>query len=310
MKNITYISVELEDKSRPAERPPKSNWKVEMIKKGLKALQYASPRKTAAVVWHYFTMPGQTRFTEPQLELINRAEQGEAFYKGDKIVTYRWGTSGPKVLLAHGWRSKSADFRRFIEAYVEAGFVVEALDMRAHGKSEGTHTALPEYVEILKDFMAKNGPYHTVVGYSIGGMAAGMAVSELGTFMHPTHQFFIAAPPYIRYFFRDIIADVGLNEPVYHKMAEMVEEHYFKPIDYFDLRSKTNELVNITKHFIYCEDDETIPFEKGMELFEAHPDSHFVQARGFGHYKVIAHEEIINYVVTHSKTKVKEPSLT
>lgn len=305
MKNITYISVELEDRSRPAERPPKSNWKIEMIKKSLRALQYASPRKTAEIVWHFFTMPGKTRFTEPQLDLMERAEQGEMTYKGDKIRTYRWGNEGPKVLLCHGWRSKSADFRRFVEAYLEAGFVVESFDMRAHGKSTGTHTAMPEYVETLKEFIGKNGPYHTVVGYSIGGIAAGVAVSELGSYMHPTNQFFIAAPPYIRYFFKDLIAEVGLNTSVYNKMAEMVEEHYFKSIDHFDLRTKRQELAGIEKHFVYCEDDDTIPFAKGMELFELYPDSHFVQARGFGHYKIIAHQEIINYVVENSKKLIE-----
>jgi esterase/lipase len=305
MKSITYISVELEDRNRPSERPPKTNWKIEMIKRALKALQYASPRKTAEIVWHYFTLPGKVHFTEPQLELVNKAVQGEMSYKGDRIFTYRWGTEGPRVLLCHGWRSKSADFRRFIEAYLEAGFVVEAFDMRAHGQSEGTNTGTPEYVEILKDFMAKNGPYHTVVGYSAGGLAAGIAVSELGSNMHPTNQFFIAAPTNIRYFLKDLIADVGLNTPVYEKMADMVEEHYFKKIDHFDLRTKTMELAGIEKHFVYCEDDETIPFEKGMELFDMYPESHFVQARGFGHYKIIAHEEIINYVVANSKKLVE-----
>jgi pimeloyl-ACP methyl ester carboxylesterase len=304
MKNITYISVELEDRNRPSERPPKTNWKIEMIKKSLKAFQYASPRKTAEIVWHYFTMPGKVRFTEPQLELIGKAEQGELSYKGDRIVTYRWGANGPKVLLCHGWRSKSADFRRFVEAYLEAGFVVESFDMRAHGQSAGKHTAMPEYVEILKDFIGKNGPYHTVVGYSIGGIASGIAISELGAYMHPVNQFFIAAPPYIRYFFKDLIADVGLNTSVYEKMAAMVEENYHKPIDYFDLRTKTEEIAGIEKHFIYCEDDETIPFEKGMELFDLYPGSHFVQARGFGHYKIIAHEEIINYVVSNSQKMI------
>lgn len=310
MKNITYISVELADTGRPKERPPKTNWKVEMIKKSLRALQYASPRRTAAVVWHYFTMPGKVRFTEPQQDILHRAERAELNYKGDKLVTYRWGTEGPRVLLCHGWRSKTADFRRMIEAYLEAGFVVEGVDLRAHGLSEGKHTALPEYVEILREYIAKNGPYDTVVGYSIGGMAAGMVVSELGKAFQPRQQFFLAAPPYIRYFFKDLIEEVGLNHSVYEKMARMVEEFYHRPIDYFDLRAKQDELKDIEKHFIYCEDDETIPFEKGMELFEQHPDGHFVQARGFGHYKIISHEEIIGYVVRHSKAKVQQPALT
>lgn len=300
MKNVTYISVELADKSRPSGRPPKTNWKIEMIKKGLKALQHASPRKVAEVVWHFFTMPGKVYFSEPQQELVSEAELGEMEYRGDKIRTYKWGVEGPSVLLCHGWRSKAADFRRMIEAYLEAGYQVHAVDCRAHGQSEGRHSALPEFKEIIASYLRANGPFDVTVGYSMGGAALGVAVSELPRELHPKKLFFVAAPPYVRYFFEDIINEVGLKKAVYHKMAGMVEEVYGQPIDYFDLRTKKEELADISKYFIYCEDDETIPFEKGVELYEAHENKKFVQARGFGHYKIISHQEIIGYLLEHS----------
>ena len=136
-ETTTYIAVENEDMSRPSDRPEKTNWKIELIKKGLAVLQHASPKKSAEIIWHYFTMPGRTKFSEPQKELLARAEIIESNYKGDKIVAYRWGSTGPKVLLCHGWRSKIADFRRMIDAFVAEGFVVEGIDMRAHGQSSG-----------------------------------------------------------------------------------------------------------------------------------------------------------------------------
>ena len=116
----------------------------------------------------------------------------------------------------------------------------------------------------------------------------------------------MAAPPYIRYFFKDIVSDVGCNHAVYLKMTEMVQQVYHQPIDYFDLRNKQEQLKNIDLHLIYCEDDETVPFEKGMELLDSYPNAHFVQARGFGHYKIISHEEISRYLLKHSESQVKE----
>ncbi len=301
MKNVTYISVELADKNRPAGRPPKTNWKIELIKKGMKALQHASPRKVAEVVWHFFTMPGKVYFSEPQKELVSLAKIGEMTYRGDKIITYRWGTKGPTVLLCHGWRSKAADFRRMIESYLAAGYVVEAVDCRAHGQSEGKHSAMPEFRDIIKEHILKNPAFDTIVGYSMGGAAVGIALSEVPKEKHPNKLFFVAAPPYVSYFFSDIIKDLGLKKSVYHKMTNMVEEVYGQPVDFFDLRTKTKELADISKHFLYCEDDETIPFKKGMELFELHDNAHFVQARGFGHYKILSHPEIIGYILEHSR---------
>ncbi len=307
MNHVTYISVSLPDKSRPAGRPPKTNWKIELIKKGLKALQHASPKKVAEVVWHYFTLPGKVFFSEPQKTLISQAEQGEMTHKGDKIVTYKWGNSGPRILLCHGWRSKSADFRRMIEALLEAGFTVEAVDNRAHGQSEGTHTAMPDYRDIIRTYMKQNPPFDIAIGYSMGGAALGVAVSELPIELQPRKVFFIAAPPYISYFFQDLLAEIGLKKSVYNALVKMLEEKYGEQVDYFDLRVKTSQLAGIEKYFIYCEDDETITFSKGMELYEAFKkDGHFVQVRGFGHYKIISNEKIIHYILKQLKPEMKE----
>jgi pimeloyl-ACP methyl ester carboxylesterase len=301
METKTTIEVEGVDIKRPNDRPAKTNWKIELIKKGLSVLQHAAPKKSAEIIWHYFTMPGRTKLSESQKELLARAVTNESNYKGDKIISYKWGTSGPKVLLCHGWRSKTGDFRRIVEAFLKAGYVVEGLDLRAHGNSEGKHTALPEYKEILKNHLIKNGPYDVVLGYSMGAIAAGLVLSEVSHVLHPKHYFILAGPPYVRYFFKDIVDDVGCNENVYEAMCQMVEDVYYQPIDYFDLRNKESELRNIDTHLLYCEDDQMIPFEKGLELEKAWPHAKFVHVRGLGHYKIIVNEAILSYIINTVK---------
>ncbi|GAB4252887.1 MAG: hypothetical protein Tsb0034_31380 [Ekhidna sp.] len=300
----TYIEVEGQDTGRPSERPPKTNWRIEMVKKGLSLLQYASPKKSAEIIWHYFTMPGKVRFTDGQLDIMAHAEVSQSSYKGDTIKSYRWGKKGPKVLLCHGWRSKTADFRKMIQAFLDEGYVVEGLDLRAHGQSEGSHTALPEYRDILKNHVAKNGPYEVVVGYSIGGLASGLVLSEMGPAFQPKHLYLLASPPYVRYFFKDIIEEIGCNEAVYESMCNLVNEHYKQPVDYFDLRMKANALKNIKTHLIYCEDDETVPFQKGLELEECWPHTSFVHTKGLGHYKIMVNPAIIEYILNG----VKQPT--
>ncbi len=306
MKNTTYIEVKGEDISRPSDRPSKTNWKIELIKKGLSVLQHASPKKSAEIIWHYFTMPGRTQFSQPQQDLIQQAEIVESSYKGDKIISYKWGagTGKPSVLFCHGWRSKTADFRRMINAFLEQGYTVEGIDMRAHGQSQGKHTALPEYRDILKNHYTKHGPYDTVIGYSLGGIASGIMLSELSPILHPKNYFILSGPPYIRYFFKDIIDDVGCNNSVYEAMCGLVDEYYHQPIDYFDLRSKTGILKNIKTHLLYCEDDQMIPFEKGRELETHWPFASFVHARGLGHYKIIANSSIIDYIIATVKKPI------
>ena len=301
MKDTTYIEIEGEDTARPVERPDKKNWKIELIKKGLGFLQHASPKKSAEIIWHYFTMPGRTKFSQPQLDLLAEAEVIESNYRGDTIKSYRWGTSGPKVLFCHGWRSKTADFRRMIQAFRKEGYVVEGIDMRAHGNSGGKHTALPEYRDVIKNHLVKHGPYEVVVGYSLGAIASGVVLSEVSEVLHPKHYFVLAGPPYVRYFFKDLVNEVGCNDSVYHSMCDLVEENYHQNIDYFDLRKKGEQLKSINTHLAYCEDDQMIPFDKGQELEKNWPHAAFVHAKGLGHYKIVANSSIIDYIINTLK---------
>lgn len=294
---VTHIEIKGEDISRPSERPAKTNWKIEIIKKGLGLLQHASPKKSASIIWHYFTMPGRVGYTDRQRLIISEAQVSQTSYQGDLIKHYRWGHSGPKILLCHGWRSKAADFRRMIKKFVAEGYQVEAIDMRAHGNSQGKHTAMPEFRDVIKNHITKNGPYETIVGHSIGALASGIALSELGMAIQPKHFYVISAPPYIRYFFKDIVNDVGCNESVYHAMCALVKEKYHHSIDYFDLRIKANDLKNIDTHLFYCEDDQVIPFVKGEELESAWPHASFVHVKGLGHYKIMANDSITDYIL-------------
>ncbi len=301
MKDKTYIEIEGEDMERPTDRPPKTNWKIELIKKGLGVLQHASPKKSAEIIWHYFTMPGRTKFSQPQTDLLERAEIIDSSYRGDRIKAYRWGTEGPKVLVCHGWRSKTADFRRMIEAFLQEGYVVEGIDMRAHGNSGGKQTALPEFRDVIKNHFVKHGPYEIVVGYSLGGIASGLVLNEVAPVLHPKQFYILAGPPYVRYFFKDIVTEVGCKDSVYEAMCDLVNENYHQPIEYFDLRTKRDSLNHIRTHLMYCENDKMIPFEKGQELEASWPHASFVHAKGLGHYKIVANSSIIDYIITTSK---------
>ncbi len=299
----TFIDAGHQDTSRPKDRAPKSNRKLEFIKKSLKVIQHVSPAFAAKVIWNFFTTPGKPKFSENQLEFLGKAHHMDFQYRGCTIKAYSWGEGRRKILLAHGWRSKSADFRKMVEALVEEGFQVHGVDMKAHGNSEGKASALPEFRDILDHMVHAHGPYYAIVGYSLGGIATGVVLERL---VHlPEKVFIISSPPFVRYFFKDtVMRDVGCNERVYEAMSGMVQKYYGEPIEYFDLRIKALDKVEL--HLMYDEDDQVVPMERGLELKEAHPQAHWVQSKGLGHYKIIAHPEIIKYLVRNLEVKKHE----
>lgn len=295
--HTTYIDVGQIDRSRPANRPPKNGWKIELMKKGILALQHVSPKKASELIWNQFTKPGKPHFTEQQQQLLASAEVNKLSYFGYDIISYKWVSGPKKILLSHGWRSKIADFRKMIENLVERGYTVEGIDMKAHGQSGGRHTALPEFRDILKHYYVQNGPYDAVIGYSLGGLASGVMLSELSADFRPRQLFLIATPPFSRYFFEEVVNMVGCKKEVYHQMCQLVETNYHQPIDYFDLRTKLDHLKTMDLHLIYDEHDEMVPLDKGMAFAESIPaDINLVHTKGLGHYKIISHLEIVNYV--------------
>lgn len=299
----TYIDAGLQDISRPKDRAPKASRKLEFIKKALRIVQRISPDLAARVIWNFFTTPGKPKFSENQLGFLGKATHMDFPYRGCTIRAYSWGEGTKKVLLAHGWRSKAADFRKMIEALVEAGFQVHSVDMKAHGNSEGKTSALPEFRDILDHMVHAHGNYYAIVGYSLGGIAAGVALDRLKRL--PEKVFIISSPPYVRYFFKDtVMGEVGCNERVYESMCGLVKKYYGEPIEYFDLRTKALDHVEL--HLIYDEDDQVVPIERGLELKEKHTQAHWVHSKGLGHYKIISHPEIIKYLVRNLEVKKRE----
>lgn len=293
----TYIYSNNTDTSRPSNRPPKTNKRMELVKKALRFSHHLFPGFVARVIWYFFTKPGKSKFTSAQLGLLETARIEKRNYKGFEIFSYQWGESGPKVLLAHGWRSKIVDFRRMIEALVERGYIVEGVDMKAHGRSSGEHTGLPEFRDILKEYYLEHSPFEAVIGYSMGGIASGVVLSEIPDDLQPKNHFLIAAPPHARYFFKTTVQDIGCNTTVYDRLCALVETRFGEPIDYFDLRTKTKEITRSNLHLVYDEDDQLVPFAFGRELGDMLRDVHFVHTKGIGHYKIIAYPDVIDYIL-------------
>jgi alpha-beta hydrolase superfamily lysophospholipase len=98
--------------------------------------------------------------------------------KGDhQIAAWEWG-AGPLVLLVHGWGSRAGRFSTLGPALVEAGFRVVAHDAPAHGISTGTESALPLFAEAVRMVGAYFGPAAAVIGHSLGGASAVLALRD------------------------------------------------------------------------------------------------------------------------------------
>lgn len=108
------------------------------------------------------------------------AVRGEIEVDGRRVAVYRWGdvAAQPCVLLAHGWSSYALRFLPWVHALREAGYAVIGFDQPGHGRSDGGQCTLVCFVRTLSAIAARHGSFEAIVGHSMGGAAAMLALAD------------------------------------------------------------------------------------------------------------------------------------
>ena len=88
----------------PSALPPS----FRVVQRCLGALQKFSPTLAGRVGLALCTMPVSTRARVVEKEILGRAEKFAFTSDGYRVQGYRWASSGPTVLLAHGWSASAA----------------------------------------------------------------------------------------------------------------------------------------------------------------------------------------------------------
>lgn len=79
------------------------------------------------------------------------------------------GTSKGKILMTHGWMSKTVFMVGIIDALYRDGYSVYAIDFPAHGESKGIRVNWLDSVQAIVEAQKHLGPFDAAVGHSYGG---------------------------------------------------------------------------------------------------------------------------------------------
>lgn len=99
---------------------------------------------------------------------------------GRRVAVYQWGDvqTQPRVLLAHGWSSYALRFLPWVRALRKAGYAVVAFDQPGHGRSDEGRCTLACFARTLRGIAERHGPFSAIVGHSMGGTAAMLALAD------------------------------------------------------------------------------------------------------------------------------------
>lgn len=196
---------------------------------------------------------------------------------------------GPAVLVLHGWRSRTEHLRTVIEALLQRGFRVVALDLPGSGVSAGRTLNLASAVAAVRETADWLGPFDAAVGHSFGAAIALNAAAGSVRGVRPV--FFrrlamIGSPNALPDLFTAFGRHVGLGMRSQHALEARVEEIAGRPLSSFVAAHQLREM-SISTLIVHAPDDKEVPFADALAMAGAGDHITLVKASGLGHRRIL-----------------------
>jgi pimeloyl-ACP methyl ester carboxylesterase len=231
----------------------------------------------------FLTPPRQRDAAAAALDLID-ARSSLIEHRGRSIATWHWGPrDAPAVLLAHGWGGYAAQMRGFVFPLLGAGYRVIAYDQPAHGVSEGKLTGLPDFADVLAEIAWHYGEVQAVIGHSLGGTAAALALARG---LRVESVVAVSPPADLVGYSRRFARWHWIPEPVRGAMQAAIEERY-------GVRWSELELARLAPRLraralvIHDRDDRMVPWTQGASFARQWPGARLLSTDGLGHRRIL-----------------------
>lgn len=208
-----------------------------------------------------------------QEELLNRAEKTtlkvhDEYFSGKELTfnAFKWGKGKRKLLLTHGWGSKTADFHDLIIALEQIDDMeIIAFDAPGNGSSEGALSSLLLFIEGVKAAVAHYGTPESTIGHSLGAMANIMAMKQLQ--IHPRQIISIAPLIDLGKNFEASMDALEIPKAIQSSFFENFEARFRKPVSYYNLSDWSTFTTESSRHWVAYDKNDLISPYSFMKVF-------------------------------------------
>ena len=253
---------------------------------------WLAPHSTLTRAFQQFCTPMPGARTRARQADTGGARVGELVFGRERLTTYTWGdpTRQPAVLLAHGWSSFGLHFLPWVEPLRRAGYAVVTFDQPAHGRSSGRRATLPMFADAIARVGEHVGPLAAVVGHSLGGAGAAIAMArglqaERVILLAPAADPFDAA--------RRFGGMVGLAQFLSRRLFDEYQE--LTAHDVGDLHAHaTAPRIGRPGLIVHDLEDTDVPWCEGERYARYWPQATLLSTIGLGHHRVTIAPETLD----------------
>jgi pimeloyl-ACP methyl ester carboxylesterase len=250
-------------------------------------------------VYRAFFGPSRYEVKPAEQEIIDWGNTYRIQFDGGEVAMTTWGSSGPAVLLMHGWGGARAQMTGFVDPLLFAGYRVVAFDQPGHGESDGKTTNLLEIAPTMDLIAQREGPFHAVIAHSFGTLITSYALVERN-FPPPARLVYFGAFNRLMDSLPRFQVLASLSDEIMDGFRAMLYEQFGRGV----LESITNESltprISIPALMFHDVTDNVTPIEDSSAIARVWKQAQFIETKGLGHRGALQsrsiHEQVIRFI--------------
>ena len=270
------------------------NW----LRQTFVVFEFLSPKLTAKIASILFLTPIRFKIPKKEIELSRLAKTKTIKFKNNKVQIYEWGVGKKAILLVHGWASRATQVAHLAVPLIKAGYKVYSFDAPAHGNSNGRHTHVLEFSDLIFRIKELHPEIESIIGHSMGGAACIYAITE-GFIAKKCIT--IGSPSSAKWILKSFCNTLNVNSKLEKMIKDHLEAKFEKKIDDLSISNMVKS-IDTDGLIIHCEEDIDSPVKSAHEIHKNWKNSKLVITKKLGHRRILKNKEVSQKIIDFLKS--------
>lgn len=265
------------------------------IRLRINTLALHNPERASKLAWKIFGTPRKGKLQPHHKAFLESADWNIITAPKYAIQCYEWKGKGKKVLLAHGWESNSARWKKLILHLRKSDAHIIAMDAPAHGASSGNLFDAVKYANCMNEVVKHYQPDY-IIGHSVGGFATAIFLANYPNTIEKA--IIMGAPSNLSDILDHYERLLKLSKKAAKAMRDGAIPRFGFSIDEVTLSDNFAKRITAKGLVIHDVDDNIAKFSDGKAIYENWKDAVFMETKGLGHglYSQAVNQRIASFL--------------